>query len=58
MYIKGDFVIDGEIQRMHNLIYDYLFKNKLKITYTIEFFIKVIDGNIIQNIFEINFINE
>jgi hypothetical protein len=58
MYIEGDFIIDGEINRMHKLIYDYLFENKLKITYTIEFFIKVIDGNIIQNIFEINFIND
>jgi hypothetical protein len=57
LFIEGNFTIDGEFQRIHNLLYNYFHKNNLDITYKIEFFMEVVTGIIIQNTFEIKFKN-
>jgi hypothetical protein len=44
MYIQCQYIPEGTILQLHNLIYGYLYDNKLPITYTITTIVKVIDG--------------
>jgi len=46
MYIEGSISIDGDIQRLHNILYNYYCEIKEKPSYEIIFTVKVEDGYI------------
>jgi len=53
MDIEGNIVIDYDLKRMHELLYNYFCAKDLIPNYEITFFIKVQDGYIVQNYFHL-----
>ena len=45
MYVQCQYIPDGEIQRLHSFIYNYLYKKGEKIYFDIDIKHHVIDGN-------------
>lgn len=56
MYVQCQYDPEGELQRLHNLLYNSLHEKKLPINYQIEITIKVVDGNMISSL--IIYLNE
>jgi hypothetical protein len=55
MYVEGELIIEGDLNRLHKLLYDYYCDKRLKPNYEITFTIKVQEGFIFQNYFYIKF---
>lgn len=55
MYVEGVINIDGELQRLHNLLYNYFFDKNINVNYDIEIKLSVQNGYITENHFYINF---
>lgn len=53
MSIEGDLVIDRELKRLHDLLYNYYHEKQLIPNYEIHFMVKIQDGYIIQHGFYI-----
>jgi len=55
MYVEGDSFPDGEIKRLHDLLYSYFCENKETPNYEIIVELKVEKGFILYSRFTINF---
>lgn len=53
MYVEGIINIDGDIQIMHKLLYDYCCENKIEPNYKIDICVRVEKGYIVQKNFYI-----
>jgi hypothetical protein len=55
MYVEGDLLIDGELKKLHDLLYNYYCENKkIKPNYEITFTLQIQDGIIRKDWFYIN----
>lgn len=45
MYVQCQYVIDYEIKRLYDLIYNYLYENKKPINFEINVVVEVMDGH-------------
>lgn len=53
MYVEGNLIVDGDLKRMHDLIWNFLHENNIPINFEIDINHKVVDGWIVWTRFEI-----
>ena len=46
MYVQCQYILDGELMKLHNLLYNYCDNNQIQKTYDIELSIHVCEGHL------------